>query len=87
MTNQELFACKAIPEENVAHITTVLCLKKTRKECFIYISAKIYHLCNTLFSNIYRICNRLNLKLFLFKQKLKIYFKFVFIFLMGYFAA
>lgn len=28
MTNQELFACKAIPEENVAHITTVLCLKK-----------------------------------------------------------
>lgn len=41
MTNQELFACKAIPEENVAHITTVLCLKKNRKECFIYISAKI----------------------------------------------
>lgn len=25
MTNQDLFACKAIPEENVAHITIVLC--------------------------------------------------------------
>lgn len=59
MTNQEVFACKAIPEENVAHITIVLCLKKNRKECFIYIFAKTYHLCNTLFSNIYRICNRL----------------------------
>lgn len=41
MTNQEVFACKAIPEENVAHITIVLCLKKNRKECFIYIFAKI----------------------------------------------
>lgn len=38
MTNQELFACKAIPEENVAHITTVLCLKKTEKNVlFIFL--------------------------------------------------
>lgn len=34
MTNQELFACKAIPEENVAHITIVLCLKKKQERMF-----------------------------------------------------
>lgn len=37
MTNQELFACKAIPEENVAHITTVLCLKKKQQERMFYL--------------------------------------------------
>lgn len=38
MTNQELFACKAIPEESVAHITIVLCLKKTGKNVlFIFL--------------------------------------------------
>lgn len=38
MTNQEHFACKAIPEENVAHITIVLCLKKTGKNVlFIFL--------------------------------------------------
>lgn len=34
MTNQELFACKAIPEENVAPITIVLCLKKKQERMF-----------------------------------------------------
>lgn len=34
MTNQELFACKAIPEESVAHITIVLCLKKKQERMF-----------------------------------------------------
>lgn len=34
MTNQEPFACKAIPEESVAHITIVLCLKKKQERMF-----------------------------------------------------
>lgn len=37
MTNQELFACKAIPEENVAHITIVLCLKKKQGKNVLFI--------------------------------------------------
>lgn len=37
MTNQDLFACKAIPEENVAHITIVLCLKKKQGKNVLFI--------------------------------------------------
>lgn len=37
MTNQDLFACKAIPEESVAHITIVLCLKKKTGKNVLFI--------------------------------------------------